>query len=169
MSGGVKSVLDKFGKSVIQQSRTRLTKDKSNFTKELYNGLTYQVDPKGLSMSFSMPLHGAVLDEGISGTEVKRSTRFTYRATTNLIGFEAATGTFAKWAKFRGIQGRSKKTGRFITNKQLGFMIASSVKKKGRKGTEFFTKSLDQQFKKLPDEIAEEVAFDIEFLINNII
>ena len=161
----VKKALDKFGKSVIQQSRSRLTKDKSNYSKELYNGLKYDVSNNSLGMSFSMPFHGAVLDEGISGTEEKHATRFRYKASSNLMGFEAATGTFAKWAKFKGYKGRSKVTGRFVTNKQFGFMIANGVKKKGRKGTQFFTKSFDQQFKKLPDLIAESVALDIEFLL----
>lgn len=163
----VKKVLDKFGKSVIQQSRTRLTKDKTNYTKELYNGLGYESFDKGraFGLQFKMPFHGAVVDEGISGTKVKRPTRFKYKSSSNLRGFEAATGTFAKWAKSKGLQGRNQKTGRFITNKQFGFMIAESVKKKGRKGTQFFTKSFDQQFKKLPDEIAEAFALDIEFLL----
>ena len=70
MSSSVKNALDKFGKDVIQQSRTRLTKGGSNYTKELYNGLGYESFDRGakFGLTFTMPLHGAVLDEGISGT-----------------------------------------------------------------------------------------------------
>lgn len=157
-------ILDSFGKRVIQQARTRLTKDKSNFTKAAYDGLQY--DLKGnntkFTVSFSMPIHASVLDEGISGTEKKYNTRFKYKATSNLIGVEAKTGQFAKWAKFRGIKGRDKKTGKFITNKALGFAIAQGIKKKGRKGTKFFTKSFEQQFDKLPDEIANNLDLGLE-------
>ena len=61
-----------------------------------------------------------------------------------------------------GVKGRDKKTGRFITNKALGFAIAQGIKKKGRKGTKFFTKSFDQQFDKLPDEIANNLDLGLE-------
>jgi len=163
----LKDALDKFGKSVIQQSRTRLTKDKSNYTKELYNGLKYETKQSNNSttITFSMPYHGAVLDEGISGTKKKRNTRFSYKQSSNLKGFEAATGTFGKWAKSKGLKGRDKKSGRFITAKQLGFMIASSVKLKGRKGTQFFTKSFDQQYAKLPDEVLNEFSLDLDIIL----
>ena len=163
----LKDTLDKFGKAVIQQSRTRLTKDKSNYTKELYNGLKYKTTTtsKGYTIGFEMPFHGAVVDEGISGTVKKRNTRFSYKKSSNLRGFEGATGTFGKWAKSKGIKGRDKKTGRFITAKQLGFMIATSVKKKGRKGTQFFTKSFDLEFAKLPDELTESFSLDLDIIL----
>lgn len=168
MPTNIEKTLEAFGKRVIQQSRTRLSKDKSNYTKELYNGLKYDTFKNNnldFGVSFSMPIQGAVLDEGISGTEKKRNTRFTYKQSSNLMGVEAATGVFGKWAKFRGIKGRNKKTGRFITNKSLGFAIAQGVKKKGRKGTQFFTKSFEQQFNKLPDEITEAFGLDIELIL----
>ena len=165
----LKKTLDKFGKAVIQQSRTRLTKDKSNYTKDLYNGLKYETKQSSSStvISFSMPFHGAVLDEGISGVRKKRSTRFSYKKSSNLIGFEAATGSFGRWAKSKGIKGRDKKTGRFITTKQLGFMIASSVKLKGKKGTKFFTKSFDLEFAKLPDELLNSYSLDLDIILKN--
>ena len=171
----LKRILDSFGKRVIQQARTRLTKDKINFTKEAYNGLQY--DLKGndtkFTITFSMPIHASVLDEGISGTKKKYNTRFKYKATSNLIGVEAKTGQFAKWAKFRGLRGRDngytkangvkvKGTGRFITNKAFGFALAISQKKKGREGNKFFTKSFEQQFDKLPDEIANNLDLGLE-------
>jgi hypothetical protein len=98
-----------------------------------------------------MPFHGAVLDEGISGTKGKGNPWFSYKQSSKLKGIDAAAGMFGKWAKSKGLKGRDKKTGRFITTKQLGFMLAHSIKRKGRKGTQFFTKSFDLEFAKLPD------------------
>ena len=54
----IKKALDKFGKDVVQQSRSRLTKSGSNFSKELYNSIGYELDvsSKGTSFSFSFDL-----------------------------------------------------------------------------------------------------------------
>jgi hypothetical protein len=159
----LKDTLDKFGKTVIQQSRTRLTKDKSNYTKELYNSLKYETKKtnKGFEMSFEMSFHGAVLDEGISGTKKKRSSRFSYKQSSNI-----PIKPLSDWAKAKGIKPRNKKTGRFTTFKSIGFALAHSIKQKGREGTQFFTKSFNQQFDKLPDEVAEAVGLDLDILLN---
>ena len=38
-----KEALNKFGKYVVQQARTNLTKKKMNVSKALYNSLSYEV------------------------------------------------------------------------------------------------------------------------------
>ena len=43
----IKRVLNKFGKDVIQQSRSRLTKQKKNATNDLYNSLNF-TEPVGI-------------------------------------------------------------------------------------------------------------------------
>lgn len=170
MRNGVntKKVLDKFAKDVIQQSRTRLSKGKNNASKELYNSLSSDVDvsSKGtsFSLSFNMNDYGEFIDKGVSGTEVKYNTPFSYKKTSKVIGFEYKTQTFAKWAKLKGYRGRDKR-GRFVTNRQFGFMIAASKKKKGIKPTNFFTKSFEQQFEKLPNELVEAFSLDVEELL----
>ena len=39
--------LKKFGNYIIQQSRSNLTKGKRNYTKELYNSLSYKLEESG--------------------------------------------------------------------------------------------------------------------------
>ena len=48
--------LNNFGKYVVQQARTNLTKGKHNATKELYNSVGYFVDKtaQGYKLSFEM-------------------------------------------------------------------------------------------------------------------
>ena len=48
--------LNSFGKYIVQQSRTKLTKGKKNDTKSLYNSISFRVvsTPNGFSVQFFM-------------------------------------------------------------------------------------------------------------------
>lgn len=157
-----KEALNKFAKYVIQQSRSNLTRNNKNYTKSLYDSLKSDivVSPNSFSLSFIMDEYGAFQDKGVSGTEQKYNTPFSYKTTSNLKGFESKTGTFAKWAKFRGLQPRDKK-GRFGSYKTMGFILANSIKKKGIKPSLFFTKPFERAFDNLPDELV--TAFGLDF------
>ena len=166
MLSNVKQSLETFSKRVISRSRANLTRQKKNVTKDLYNSLDYQlnVSANSFSLSFYMEDYADFQDKGVSGTERKYNTPYSYKASSNLLGLEYHTGTFAKWAKFRGKQGRNK-LGQFITYKQTGFMLASLIKKKGIKPTHFFTKPFEAAFKDLPSEVVDAFGLDL----NNII
>lgn len=153
--------LDKFGKSVIQQSRSRLTKGKNNATKDLYNSLSYdlEVGRNSFSLSFNMEDYGKFQDQGVSGTKKRYNTPFRYKTKM------PPSQVFERWAKTRGIKPRDKKTGRFITNKSFGFIISRHIFEQGIKPTKFFTKSFEQQFKKLPDDLVKAFALDVEDLL----
>ena len=53
-----KKALDTFGKNVVQQSRSRLTKSGSNFSKNLYDSIKYDLEVfnqgKSFTFTFSM-------------------------------------------------------------------------------------------------------------------
>ena len=156
----IQKTLDKFGKDVVQQSRSRLTKQNINATKDLYNSLNYDLDvsKKGTSFSFSFTMedYGEFIDRGVSGTEKKYNTPYAY--TTKA----PPPSVFGKWAKAKGIKPRDKKTGKFITAKQFGFIMSRHIFTKGIKPTNFFSLSFEQQFKKLPDELLKAFGDDLE-------
>lgn len=161
-------VLRNFAKNVRKRARYNLTRGNKNVSKSLYDSLDYDTKamPNSLSMSFFMDKHGIFQDRGVRGTKSGKSLdNFSYKQSSNLMGFEAATGTFAKWAKFRRIQPRDKK-GRFGSYKTMGFILANSIKKKGIKPSMFFTKPFEQQFKNLPKELIEAYGLDLENFIN---
>ena len=104
--------LNKFAKYVIQQAKTNLTKGKKNVSNDLYDSLDSNVKQhkNSFSMDFVMDKYGMFQDRGVKGTQSGKSlSGYSYKQSSNLMGFEAATGTFAKWAKFRRIQPRNKK------------------------------------------------------------
>ena len=158
--------LNDFGKYVVQQSRTNLTKGKHNATKELYNSIGYFVDKtaQGYQISFEMEDYGMFQERGVKGVKsnyvVNKNSPFSYKQNSNLIGLEYHTGVFSKFAKRMGMQPRNKK-GQFGSYKTMGYILARSIKNKGIKASMFFTKPFEQAFKRLPEDLAETLAKDI--------
>ena len=164
--------LKSFSDYVIQQSRTRLTKKKQNYTRELYDSLKYDFEKAddGFIVDFKMEEYGEYQDRGVKGVNSNyienKNSPFSYKPSSNLRGLEYNTGIFSKWAKAKLNKiPRSKKTGRFITYKSMGYILADSIKKKGIKATMFFTKSFEMGFERLPQELQEAFIIDVEYAI----
>jgi hypothetical protein len=158
-----KESLTTFAKYVVSQSRANLTRGNKNVSKELWDSIGYELDVHKNSFSLRMLMedYGVFQDRGVKGTESGRSLDdYSYKQDSNLVGMEYHTGTFGKWAKFRGKQGRDK-LGRFISYKQTGFMLAALIKKKGIKASKFFTKPFEKAFKNLPEEVVEAFGLDV--------
>lgn len=142
--------LNSFGRKVVSQAKENLASaDKEG---ELEKSISFFVTAdKGLiTIKFKMLPYGKFVDKGVSGTEKERS--YTdYKGKTLVSPFrykkskghsQPPTKAFDKWIKRKGIKGRDKKTGRFISDKSLKFRIAKSIGKKGIQGISFFQKPL---------------------------
>ena len=149
--------LNKFAKYVIQQSRSNLTKGKKNSSKELYNSLGYDISEASgkTSLGFDMADYGKFQDRGVSGTEKKYNTPYSY--TTKMPPPKA----FDKWVVRKGIAPRGK-GGKFASREGIKFAIARSIYKKGIKASMFFTKPFEAAFKRLPDELVEAYSIGLE-------
>jgi len=151
--------LEAFKKFVIQQARTRLSKERKNVSKELYNSLdaTVKAMPNSILVEFEMNEYGLYQDKGVSGTEKKYDTPYSYKSKMPPIK------PLAEWAKARNIRLRDEegkfKKGNYQT---IGYLIARSIYRKGIKPTLFFTKPFEQGFKKLPQALAEKFALDVD-------
>jgi len=163
------AALRAFGKYVVQQSRTNLTKGKKNVDKTLYDSLGYTMEQvsTGFRLYFEMEDYGMFQDRGVKGVKGGKSlSGFSYKQSSNLVGMESKTGTFGKWAATKRIQFRDKK-GRFLSFKQTGFALATIVKNYGIKPSLFFTKPFEKGFKDLPTKLQEQFAIDLENLITD--
>ena len=62
----IENYLDSFGKYVVKQARTNLTKAKKNVNKDLYNSIKFKVVPDGKSfiVEFYMLDYGKFVDKG---------------------------------------------------------------------------------------------------------
>jgi len=154
-----KEALNKFGKYVIQQARTNLTKRKMNVSKSLYNSLDYKMfkGSNAIGINFIMDDYGRFQDKGVSGTKKKYNTPYSY--TTKM----PPPSAFSQWVVRKGLEGtRDKKTGKFLSRKSLQYAVAKNIFKYGIKPTMFFTKPFNAAFKRLPDDLQNAFADDLD-------
>lgn len=157
-------ILNRFRLHVVKEARKNLTNKQKNASKGLYNSIAGNVKamPNSISIEFVMQQYGAFQDKGVSGTQKKYDTPFSYKSKM------PPSKPFEKWAKQKGIKPRGK-DGRFISYKSLGFLISRSIFRKGIKPSLFFTKPFEAAFKNLPDETIQAFALDVEELMSKTI
>ena len=163
--------LDSFGKYVVQQSRTNLTKGKKNVDKTLYNSIKFEVSTStdGLSIEFYMADYGTFVDKGVSGASKKRSFKnWEGKDESSPYGYTTKgppIDILSKWIKKKGIKpkgtgrGRSKNTGQFVSG--LAYLISKKIKRDGIKGISFFQRPIMLGLKKFMPEILKGLKDDI--------
>jgi hypothetical protein len=159
----VRLALDRFRNVVVKESKTALTKQGKNVSKELYNSIDSElkVSKNSFELSFLMEDYGTFIDKGVKGNKSSAkapSSPFKY---TNKM---PPTKAFDKWVIKRGLAGRNKK-GQFVSRESLKFAIAKSVQMYGIETTNFFTKPFESAFKNLPDEVVEAYGLEVENLL----
>jgi hypothetical protein len=150
--------LNDFAKYVIQQSRSNLTKGGKNVDKKLYNSLDkeIQVGANSFRIAFLMENYGNFQDKGVSGTQKKYNTPFSYKTKRPPIK------PITDWVTKKRFQFRNRETGKFMSYKSTAYLIAGGILKNGIKPSLFFTKPFEAAFKNLPDELIEAYGLDVE-------
>jgi len=153
-----RAALNEFGKYVVQQSRSNLTKGKKNSSKRLYDSIGYTiVNENGkLSIEFEMEDYGEFQDKGVSGKKRKYNTPYSYKDKM------PPPSALDKWIVRKGLKGTRDEKGKFISRKSLQFMIARSIYNNGIKPSLFFTKPFEKAFERLPKELIDKFVLDIE-------
>lgn len=140
-----KKALEKFGKYLVKESRKNLTRKKKNVTNSLYDSLDYQVKamPNSFEFDFLMEEYGEWVDKG------RRA------------GKNPPFSPLRKWVEDRRIQFRDNR-GRFQTYDQTAWRVVKSIGRKGIEPSNFYTRPFNLGFQKLPNEVAEAYALDVE-------
>lgn len=166
-------ILNKFGKYVVQQSKSNLTREDKGGGK-LYNSIQYTLDTEKdiFILDFLMENYGDFVDQGVKGKDPgalpEKSKNFNKQQAPNSIykfGAMKSRGlrkAINKWTQSKGIKGRDQKTGRFITTKSMQYLITRSIYLSGIKPTMFFTKPFERAFAKLTPDITKSFLLDIE-------
>jgi hypothetical protein len=161
--------LDSFGKQVVKDANGILSSQKGSTA--LSKSIRFEVekDSQGFTTKFYMLDYGTFVDKGVSGNKIKRGY-------INTEGFAASTpysykskqppaNILAKWVAKKGLKGRDKKTGRFISNMSLAFLIARKIKRDGIQGISFFQKPLGIRYGELKTELLNVLKLDIEMYL----
>jgi len=137
--------LDKFGKYLVKESRKNLTRKKKNVTNSLYESLDYDIKamPNSFEFDFLMNEYGEWVDKGRKA------------------GKNPPFSPLRKWVEDRRIQFRSNK-GKFQTYDQTAWAIVKSIGKKGIPASNFYSRPFNLGYAKLPNEIVEAYALDVE-------
>ena len=156
-------ILNKFFKELIKQSRSNLTRQKKNASKDLYNSLDYnvKVNPNSIESDFTMEDYGDFIDKGVKGVESGKSLAG-YRYKTK----RPPVREIKKWMKIKPVKARSKSTGRFITQEQGAYLIANAIFKRGLTPTQFYSKPFERLYLKLPQELIEAYGDDLDDFLN---
>lgn len=150
-----KKALDKFGKYLVKESRKNLTRKKKNVTNSLYESLDFDVKamPNSFEFDFLMNEYGEWVDKGRKA------------------GKNPPFSAIRKWVEDRRIQFRSNK-GKFQTYDQTAWAIVKSIGKKGIPASNFYSRPFNLGYAKLPNEIVEAYALDMQefmdFTIDNL-
>ncbi len=157
-----KQALEIFAKSVIKQSKGNLRRHRNNkfitgsSSGDLEGSLGYDlnVSPNSFSLEFYMADYGIYQDEGVKGAEStydkSRNSRFQYK---KMPLNTQAKGSIQKWIKEKGLKGNIN---------SLTYVIARSIYRKGLRASFFFTKPFEDNYLKMPDELIEKFALDID-------
>jgi hypothetical protein len=153
-----KEYLNAFAKYVIQQSRSNLTKQNKNVDKKLYDSLDKEIEvgANSFRMAFLMEDYGAFQDKGVSGTQKKYNTPFSYKSK------KPPLKPITQWVTKRRFQFRNKETGKFMSYQSTAFLVRNGIFKNGIKPSLFFTKPFEKAFERLPDELVEAYGLDVE-------
>mgnify|MGYP003132660243 CR=1 FL=1 len=162
----IERYLESFGRQVVNRSKGNLQKKKGGGT-TLENSISFKVitDNDGVSVQFYMESYGTFVDKGVSGNKQTRTFK-DYKNKTISSPYKYTTkqpppDILAKWISKKGIKGRDKNTGRFISNMSLAFIIGRKIKRDGIQGISFFQKPLGLGLKQFGKELLGSVKDDI--------
>tara|TARA_R110000751_G_scaffold162214_1_gene268704 strand:- start:38 stop:562 length:525 start_codon:yes stop_codon:yes gene_type:complete len=167
MLNNLQAELQAFGKYVVQQSRSNLTKQKHNVSKNLYNSIHYDLTEKNddYTLSFIMDEYGTFLDKGVKGANPSLVKNGKQKAPNSPYSYKSKRPPMqplADWAKKRNIRLRDKK-GRFKKGnyRTIGFILQRSIFAQGMKPTMFFTKPFEVAFERYKKGINKTLIEDL--------
>lgn len=167
MLKNLQTELQSFGKYVVQQSRSNLTRQKHNVSKDLYNSIYYDLTEKNgnYDLSFIMDEYGTFLDKGVKGANPSLVKGGKQKGGNSPYSFKVKRPPMqplADWAKKRNIRLRDKegkfKKGNYRT---IGFILQRSIFAQGIKPSMFFTKPFLVAFDRYPQLLSKAFAQDI--------
>ena len=167
----VRSELDAFGKYIVKQSRANLTRKKKKDTGELYKSIGYDLfvskTEASFSLSFKMADYGDFIDKGVKGVASStKAPNSPYKFGTGSGAKGGLTNGIDQWVSRKRIQFQDRQSGKFMSYKQTAFLIRRSIWFKGIETTNFFSKPLEDAFKRLPDALVEAFGLEVDNILS---
>jgi hypothetical protein len=168
----VNKTLNKFGKYVVSQARANLTRGKKNYTRNLYESITYILEESNINprIYFEMDDYGMYQDQGVKGKNPRLVKNGKQKAPNSKFSFKnkmPPQKPLSEWAKSKSIRLRDSK-GQFKKGsyQTIGFILQKRIFAQGIKPSLFFTKPFAKAFKNLPPELGNSFGIDIEKILS---
>ncbi len=162
-----KIALELFAKAVKLKAQQNLKKKKQISSGKLYDSIDYNLNvfKNSFSLEFYMEDYGTFMDLGVKGSKStypeSRNSPYKYSGRFKMIN----PASLDKWLIKKSIAPRDE-SGRFIERKNLKYAIATSIYRKGLKGSRFFTGAFEEEFKNIDKQVQEALGLDLDdFLI----
>lgn len=162
-----KIALELFAKAVKLKAQQNLKKKKQISSGKLYDSIDYNLNvfKNSFSLEFYMEDYGTFMDLGVKGSKStypeSRNSPYKYSGRFKMIN----PASLDKWLIKKSLAPRDE-SGRFIERKNLKYMIATSIYRKGLKGSRFFTGAFEDEFKNIDKQVQESFGLDVnDFLI----
>jgi hypothetical protein len=165
----VQEILNNLGKYLVTESRKNLTRKGKKFSNTLYDSLDYETkaNENSIEFEFSMEDYGKFIDKGVRGAGGVRKTtsRFNNSNNKGKLWKIKAKGSQYKFGKSGGIKASHFKT--WAGAKGLSpYAVAKAVYHQGIETTNFISRPFELAWERLPEEIVEAYALDIEIFID---
>ena len=163
----VKQELDKFGKFIVQQSRSNLTKAGKKDKGDLYNSISYTAkeSKNSFELTFFMEPYWKFVDKGVKGVNSSaKAPNSPYKFGTGSGRKGGLTEGINGWVKRKRFQFKDKK-GKFLSYEATAFIVRRSIWFTGLKTTNFFQRPFELAFNKLPDELVKAYGLTIDNLL----
>ena len=159
--------LEKFRDLVVAEAKANLQRMGKNSSGKLSNSIKGDVKemPNSIGIYFEMEPYGNFQDKGVSGTERKFDTPYSYKSgITN----RPSPRHFDKWVVKKGLAPRGA-GGKFVSRSSIKFALSVHIQKYGIRPSLFFTKPFEAAYKTLPDTLIDKYGLDAEQLLNEIL
>ena len=173
--------LNKFRKFVINESKKNLRKyGKGGGKLESSLNSELKVNPNSFELSFSMEDYGVFQDQGVKGADPSRvspnakikgqqapNSQFKFGSGSKSGTWNVFIAGLEKWARIKNIRLRDEK-GRYKKGnyKSIAQIIGSNIYARGLKPSLFFTKTFEEAYKKLQEELVKKYGLDAIKLFN---
>jgi len=157
--------LEVFGEQIVADAKQNLISKNKVVSGKLLDSIKInrlKVSKRSIELNLNMAPYGAFVDQGVSGTEKKYNTDYSY--TTK----PPPPSAFDNWMVRRGIAPRTA-GGQFLSRKSIQFAMSRSIFKNGIEPSYFLTDAVKKNFNTLPNVIVNALELDVKKTVDLLI
>lgn len=166
---------DRFGADTVKLAKANLRRSGATTSrKQLENSISYDVIEYagGIETDINSLFYGAFVDQGVKGhgrgdwTPYKPKSQQAPNSPFSFKSWGPPPNVFREWITLKGLTPRNPLTGRFMSRKTSGFLMARSAGRFGLRATYFMTDAIDVTLPRFRQEIGIAVHKDTQAFIN---